>query len=153
MTNEYVITKFIHVTLAIVAVGFNLSYAIWIVRSAREPEHIGFVMRTIRWIDSRIANPAYGVLLVSGLFMAFSSGLPLTTFWIAAALALYLLAVILGIAVIAPNFRAQLRALETEGPASEAFRSAAARGRAFGLLVSLVVVAIVFLMVTKPVLG
>lgn len=153
MTNEYVITKFIHVTLAIVAVGFNLSYGIWIVRSARDPEHIGFVMRTIRWIDNRIANPAYGVLLVTGLFMAFSSGLPLTTFWIAGALALYLLAVILGIGVIAPNFRAQLRALETEGPASDAFRRASARGRAYGLLVSLVVVAIVFLMVTKPVLG
>lgn len=153
MTNEYILTKFVHVTLAIVAVGFNLSYGIWIARSARDPEHIGFVMRTIRWIDGRIANPAYAVLLVSGLFMALSAGYPLTTFWIAAALALYLLAVILGIAVVAPNFRAQLRALETDGPSSDTFRRAAARGRTFGLLVSLVVVIIVFLMVTKPVLG
>lgn len=152
MSIEYTIAKFVHVTLAIVAVGFNLSYGMWIARSARDGEHIGFVMRTIRWIDSRIANPAYGALLISGLFMAFTAGYPLTTFWIAAALVLYGAAVLLGIGVIAPNFRAQLRALETAGPASEAFRSAASRGRAWGLTVSLVVVTIVFLMVAKPTL-
>ncbi|HZP97863.1 MAG TPA: DUF2269 family protein [Candidatus Limnocylindria bacterium] len=147
---EYTITKFVHVTLAIVAVGFNLSYGIWIARSASDPEHIGFVMRTIRWIDARLANPAYAVLLITGLFMAFDAGYPLTTFWIAAALVLYALAAFLGVALIAPNFRAQLRALETAGPASDAFRRAASRGRALGLLVSLDVIAIVLLMVAKP---
>ena len=146
----FTLTKFVHVTLAIVAVGFNLSYAIWIVRSTRDPEHLGFVMRTIRWIDSRVANPAYGVLLLTGLFMAWTAGYPLTTLWIAAALVLYATVAILGILVIAPNFRAQLRALETEGASSQAFRRSAARGRAFGLVVSLAVVVIVFLMVTKP---
>ncbi|HEY6959295.1 MAG TPA: DUF2269 family protein [Candidatus Limnocylindria bacterium] len=148
----FTLTKFIHVTLAIVAVGFNLSYAIWIVRSTRDAEHLGFVMRTIRWIDARIANPAYGVLLVTGLFMAYLAPYPLTTFWIAAALVLYATVALLGILVIAPNFRAQLRALETDGATSDAFRTAAARGRAFGLAVSFAVVVIVFLMVTRPTL-
>ena len=147
---EYTIAKFLHVTLAIVAVGFNLSYGIWIARSASDPQHSGFVMRTIRWIDARIANPAYALLLVTGLFMAWSPGYPLTTLWIAAALVLYGLAVLVGIGFIAPNFRAQLRALDAEGATSAAYRAAAARGRALGLLVSLDVVAIVFLMVTKP---
>lgn len=137
-------------TLAIVAVGFNLSYGIWIARSANDPHHIGFVMRTIRWIDARVANPAYGVLLITGLLMAWNAGYPLTTFWIAAALVLYGLAVLVGTLLIAPNFRAQIRALDSEGPASAAYRAAAARGRTLGLLVSLDVVAIVFLMVTKP---
>jgi uncharacterized membrane protein len=149
---EYTVTKLIHVTLAIVAVGFNASYGIWIARSAREPEHIGFVMRTIKLIDDRFANPAYGLLLLTGLFMAWSAGYPLTTLWIAGALALYALVLILAFAVISPNFRAQLRALEREGPASAGYRAAAARGRAFGILVSLMVLAIVVLMVTKPTL-
>lgn len=148
----FTLTKFVHVTLAIVAVGFNLSYAIWIVRSMRDPEHLGFVMRTIRWIDARVANPAYGVLLLTGLLMAYLAPYPLTTFWIAAALVLYAAIALLGILVIAPNFRAQLRALETDGAASDVFRRAATRGRAFGLAVSLAVVVIVFLMVTKPTL-
>ena len=148
----FAIVKFVHVALAIVAVGFNLSYGIWIARSARDPEHIGFVMRTIRWIDARIANPAYGLLLVTGLVMAYSAAYPLTTFWIAGALLLYASAVAIGIGVIAPNFRSQLRALEADGPASDAFRRSAARGRAYGIAVSVVVVAIVFLMVVKPTL-
>jgi uncharacterized membrane protein len=149
---EYTFTKLVHVTLAIIAVGFNASYGIWIARSAREPEHIGFVMRTIALIDSRFANPAYGLLLVTGLFMAFDAGLPLTTLWIAGALALYALVLVLAFVVISPNFRAQLRALESEGPGSAAYRAAAARGRAFGIVVSLMVLAIVVLMVTKPTL-
>ncbi len=150
---EYTITKFLHVTLAIIAVGFNASYGIWIARSARDPEHIGFVMRTIKLIDDRFANPAYGLLLLTGLFMVWNAGYPLTTLWIAAALGLYLLVLVLAFTVISPNFRAQLRALETTGPSSLAFQQAAFRGRTFGILVSVLVLAIVFLMVVKPTLN
>ena len=149
----YTITKFVHVVLAIIAVGFNASYGIWIVRSARDPEHIGFAVRTIKFIDDRFANPAYGLLLLTGLFMVFTAGYPLSTLWIAAALVLYVLVLVLAFTVISPNFRAQLRALETVGPQSAEFRAAARRGRTFGILVSVIVLAIVFLMVTKPVLG
>jgi uncharacterized membrane protein len=149
---EYAFTKFVHVTLAIIAVGFNASYGIWIARSARDPEHIGFVMRTIKLIDDRIANPAYALLLVTGFFMVWNAGYPLTTLWIAGALALYLLVLVLAFTVISPNFRAQLRALETDGPKSETFQAAARTGRTFGIVVSLLVVAIVFLMVVKPTL-
>jgi uncharacterized membrane protein len=147
---EYTVTKFLHITLAIVAVGFNASYGIWIARSARDPEHIGFVMRTIKLIDDRFANPAYALLLVTGLFMVWNAGYPLTTLWIAAALGLYLLVLVLAFTVVSPNFRTQVRALETEGPAGAAFQAAARRGRTFGFLVSVLVLAIVFLMVVKP---
>lgn len=150
---EYTLTKFLHVTLAIIAVGFNASYGIWIARSARDPEHVGFAMRTIKFIDDRFANPAYALLLLTGLFMVWSAGYPLTTLWIAAALTLYVIVLVLAFAVISPNFRAQLRALEAEGPTSGAFRAAARRGRTFGILVSVLVLAIVFLMVVKPTLS
>jgi uncharacterized membrane protein len=148
----YAITKFLHVTFAIIAVGFNASYGIWIARSARDPEHIGFAMKTIKFIDDRFANPAYGLLLLTGLLMVFNAGYPLTTLWIAAALVLYLAVLVLAFTVISPNFRAQLRALETDGPESETFRAAALRGRTFGIFVSVLVLGIVFLMVVKPTL-
>ena len=148
----YTLIKFIHVVLAIIAVGFNASYGIWIVRSARDPEHIGFAMRTIKFLDDRFANPAYGLLLVTGLLMVFIAGYPLSTLWIAGALVLYLAVLVLAFTVVSPNFRAQLRALETVGPQSAEFRAAAARGRTFGILVSVLVLGIVFLMVTKPTL-
>ena len=141
-----------HVVLAIIAVGFNASYGIWIVRSARDPEHIGFAVRTIKFIDDRFANPAYGLLLLTGLLMVASAGYSLTTLWIAAALVLYVIVVVLAFAVVTPNLRAQIRALESDGPESETFRAAAARGRTFGILVSVLVLGIVFLMVVKPTL-
>jgi len=149
----YTLTKFVHVVLAIIAVGFNASYGIWIVRSTRDPEHIGFAMRTIKFLDDRFANPAYALLLVTGLLMVFTAGYPLTTFWIAAAIALYALVLVLAFTIISPNFRAQLRALETAGPQSPDFRAAARRGRTWGIAVSIIVIAIVFLMVAKPTLS
>ena len=36
----YSVLKFFHVLLAIVAVGFNASYGIWLARAAKEPEHV-----------------------------------------------------------------------------------------------------------------
>jgi uncharacterized membrane protein len=71
--------KFVHVLLAIVAVGFNASYGIWLARAAREPAHLGHVLRGIKMLDDRFANPAYGLLLVTGLANVFIGGIPLTT--------------------------------------------------------------------------
>ena len=59
----YPYIKLLHVLLAIVAVGFNASYGIWLARAAREPEHLGHVLRGIKILDDRFANPAYGLLL------------------------------------------------------------------------------------------
>ena len=39
------IVKYIHILAAIIAVGFNISYAVWIVRARRNPEHTAFALR------------------------------------------------------------------------------------------------------------
>jgi hypothetical protein len=58
---ELELTKFVHVLLAIVAVGFNASYGIWLARAAKAPQATqSHVLRTIKFIDDRFANPAYG---------------------------------------------------------------------------------------------
>ena len=85
----YLLLKFLHVLLAIIAVGFNASYPIWLGRARHEPEHSLHVLRGIKTLDDRFANPAYALLLVLGLAMTFIAGIPLTTFWIGASLVLY----------------------------------------------------------------
>ncbi len=40
----YEVIKFFHVLLAIVAVGFNATYGIWLARAAKEPEHEAFTL-------------------------------------------------------------------------------------------------------------
>jgi uncharacterized membrane protein len=148
---EYTITKFVHVTLAIIAVGFNATYGIWLARAARLPQDSQlFVLRTIKLMDDRFANVAYGLLAITGLFMVFTAGYPLTTRWIAFAIVLYVIALAMAFGLITPNFRRAIRALETEGPASGTFTRAMSQGRLYGIGVSIVVLAIVFLMVVKP---
>jgi uncharacterized membrane protein len=150
---EYTLTKFLHILFAIIAVGFNASYGLWLARAARQPTATQlFTLRTVKLMDDRIANPLYGLLLLSGLFMVFNAGYPLSTFWIAAALVLYVIAIVMAFTLITPNFRTALQALEAGGAESAAYQAAMVRGRTFGILISVVVVAIVFLMVVKPTL-
>jgi len=148
---EYTITKFIHVLLAIIAVGFNASYGIWLARAASAPRDTqSHGLRTIKIIDDRFANPAYGLLLLSGLFMVWSAGYPLTTRWIASALFLYVILVLVGLFVYTPTLREQIRLLESVGPESADYLRVASRGRTVGIVLAVVAVAIVFLMVAKP---
>src|SRR5438876_4547534 len=118
----YLILKFLHVLLAIIAIGFNASYPIWLARAQRAPEHALYVLRGIKTLDDRFANPAYALLLVFGLGMTFMAGIPLSTLWIAAALVLYVLLVVGGLAIYSPTLKGQIAALESAGPASPEFR-------------------------------
>jgi uncharacterized membrane protein len=146
----YAFLKFLHVLLAIVAVGFNASYGVLLARAAREPEHAGHVLRTVKVLDDRFANPAYGLLLVTGLAMVAAGDVDLAQFWLATAIGLYVVAVLLGLFVYSPTLRAQIRAVETAGPETDEFRRLSARGALVGAILAVDVVAIVFLMVVKP---
>jgi uncharacterized membrane protein len=148
----YLVFKFLHVLLAIVAVGFNASYAILLSRAAKEPQHEGHVLRTVKILDDWFANPAYVLLLLTGLTMVWVGDVDLTQFWLATALVLYALLVVLGLAVYSPTLRAQIRAYEDAGPTSDEFKRASTRGTAVGGILAIDVIVIVFLMVTKPVL-
>ena len=148
----FVAIKFLHVALAIVAIGFNATYGIWLRRAARQPDHGLFVLQGIKTLDDRFANPAYALLLVSGVAMVLVAGIPVTTFWIAAALSLYSFLLLVGLGIYTPTLRRQIAAFETEGPASDEYQRLAARGLSVGIVLAVIAVAILFLMVTKPVL-
>jgi uncharacterized membrane protein len=146
----YTFVKFLHVLLAIVAVGFNASYGIWLARAARDPAHAPFTLRGVKMLDDRIANPAYGLLLMTGIAMVLIGDLDLTTFWLATALVLYVIAVVLGLFVYTPTLRRQIAAIDAEGPSSSSYQRLSQRGTAVGAILAIDVIAIVFLMVTKP---
>lgn len=148
----YLLLKFVHVMLAIFALGANLTYGFWMAFAGSDPDKIAFTTRGIKRVDN-MANVAYGLLLVTGLVLTFVGAIPLTTFWVAAALVLYAGVSILSIALFAPNSRRQAALLASHGAASPEFRAASRQGKTYGILVTLVIVAIVFLMVTKPVLA
>ena len=148
----YSVLKFFHVLLAIVAVGFNASYGIWLARAAKEPQHAPHVLRGIRFLDDRIANPAYGLLLVLGLAMVWESGIPFSTFWIAASLVLYVVVTVMAVALFSPALRQQVALAEAGRTDSDGYRQVAKRSGAVGRILVVIVVVIVFFMVTKPTL-
>ena len=147
---EYLIVKWVHVLAAIVALGANVTYGVWLALASRDPQSLPFALRGVRFLDDRLANPAYIVLLVSGLLMVFLVGFPLTLPWLLTALILYVLTALIGIFVYGPTLRAQLRAAETTGADSAEYRRVAQRGSRLGILTIGIVVVIVFLMVVKP---
>lgn len=149
----YTTVKFIHILLAIIAFGFNATYGVWLARAQQHPEHLDFALRGVKFLDDYFANPAYLLLLVSGLTMVFVAGYNiLTTFWLLTALVLWLIAIVLGYAVYTPTLSRQIRVLATSGAESAEFGRLSTRGRVLGIILAVVVLAILVMMVFKPTL-
>jgi uncharacterized membrane protein len=148
----YSFLKFLHVLMAVIAVGFNASYGIWLARAAREPEHAAHVLQGVKILDDRFATPAYLLLLVLGMAMVLESGIGFSTFWIAASLVLYVVVVVLAIAGFTPALREQVALAEAGRVASDEYRQMAKRSSVIGGILGAIVVVIIFFMVTKPTL-
>ncbi len=148
----YAILKFLHVFLAIAAVGANMTYGVWLSRAARDPKHLAFTLKGVKVLDDRIANPAYALLLVTGIVMLFMRKIMWSTPWLLVGLILYAVLVVLGLLGYTPTLRRQIAVLGTKGPHSPEYRLLAARGMRLGILLAIVVIVIAFLMVTKPAL-
>jgi len=148
----YTALKLVHILLAITAIGFNASYAIWIGRAGRLSKEINqFALRGVQFMDQRIANPAYGLLLITGLLLVVTGPWSLTTRWIDAALGVYVIIILLGVFGYTPALRNQIKALEADGPDSAAYRSAANRQNVIGIIFIVPILAILYLMVFKPI--
>lgn len=148
----YEFLKYIHVVLAIIAIGFNASYGIWLTRAGKEPEHAGHVLKGVKVLDDRFANPAYALLLVTGVSMVLLEDIPFSTFWIAAGLVLYVIAVLGGLLGYTPVLRNQILLWQAGKADSPEFARLSKRGAIIGVLLAVDVLTIEFLMVTKPTL-
>lgn len=147
----YLPLKLVHVASAIVAVGANVTYFIWLtaVRGRPQPEQ-SFALKTIQRVDSRLANPAYAILPITGIAMVLIADLGLTTFWIALAIGLYVLLAVFGGALFTPALRRLTEIVDTEGPGSDRYADAARRLTIRGVITMLPVAGILYLMVLKP---
>ncbi len=146
----YLLLKLLHVLAAIVAVGTNVTYSVWIATGSRDPKVLPFALRGVKLIDDRLANPAYGLLLVTGAAMILVGSIPLTTPWLLVSFALYVIVVLVGLLGYTPTLKRQIRLLESDGPESAAYKSTSVRGIFLGVVLGVLVVCIVFFMVVKP---
>ena len=146
----YLWLKTLHILFAIVAVGFNISYGIWQARAAREPQHMGYALRGIKFLDDRVANPSYAGLLVVGIILVLIGPYEFTTFWVAVSIGLYVAMAAVAFFFYSPTLKRQIAAYEASGAQSAEFVQLGARGRMVGIVLAVLVVAIIVLMVVKP---
>ena len=97
---------------AIVAVGTNITYGVWIGRAKRDPASLPFALRGVKFLDDRVANPCYGLLVLTGFAMVGVSKMPLTTPWVLMAIGLVLVVFAVAIFGYTPTLRRQIEALD-----------------------------------------
>jgi len=146
----FLVLKYIHILAAITAVGMNISYTVWIIRAQMDSTHTAFALKGIKFMDDRIANPAYGVLLLTGRLMVFVLPYPITTLWIDISLVLWLALILVGIFAYTPTLRAQVKLAEAGDVSSPQFERLGNRGAIFGAVTGVIVVVILIMMVFKP---
>ena len=146
----YVILKWVHELSAITAIGLNLTYGIWLARAARNPEHLAFTLRGIKILDDRMANPAYGLLLITGLALAFTTPIPIMTPWLLTGLILFIIVGLVGVFGYSRTLRRQIALAEAGSAQTPEYEAVSSLGRLQGILLAVLVIAITFLMVVKP---
>ncbi len=144
--------KWVHVLAAIIAVGSNATYGIWLTSASRNPEVLPFTLKVIKLIDDRLANRAYGLLILTGILMLFIIKIPLTTPWLLTALILYVGMILLGLLGYTPTLKRQIQLIESKGFESAEYKAAARQGIILGIALAVLAISIVFLMVVKPAL-
>jgi uncharacterized membrane protein len=147
--SPFLALKVVHVLAAILAVGTSVASTLWLARAGRDRDRLIWALEGSRLFDRRIANPAYLVVLITGVLMVSTGTYRFDQGWVATAIALYALIVVFGIAVFRPAAQRQ-RAEAAADPTSAAYGRIAARTWWYSWLTTSVVAMIVVLMVTKP---
>jgi uncharacterized membrane protein len=151
MFSLYLGLKFLHILAAIVAVGANVTYGVWSVRAQDDKAQLGFVLRGIKFLDDRIANPAYGVVVLTGIVMVIVGRLPIQL-WIIVGFVLFVAVAVIGVVFFSPLVKRQMALVDAGDTSSPEFERLARRNAVIGPLLGVIVVVILAMMVFKPTL-
>ncbi len=135
--------------LAVVAVGTNLTFPIWVRLAERETAALPFTLRAVRSVDRAVTIPAYLATALSGALLVALEGIPWSAGWIAASIALFLLLMGIGVVLYRPVSRERLAAV-ARGVADPLYRRAARRAEALDAAILVAALAILVLMVVRP---
>jgi uncharacterized membrane protein len=142
--------KFVHVVLAIVAVGCNVSYGLWLAAAGSAGEGDTHVLRGMQGLQDRVFKPALILLILTGVVLVVRGPWGFSTPWVAAGTVLSVLAAAAALLGWTPAVHQQVAALARHGVRSTAYRVASRRAAWGAAATGATMVAVVFLMVTKP---
>jgi uncharacterized membrane protein len=147
----YLMLKFVHVFAAIIALGFNFSYIVWLVKGKMEKEHLLYSLKGIKLMDDWVANPCYGLSLITGFAMTYVAGYDiLEVSWILYPLILFGIMGILAFGLYSPTLKKQIKFAEEFGGDSPEYVALEKRQMLIGGILFVLAVSIVAIMVIKP---
>ena len=141
---------YVYLLLLIVAVGPNVTYAVWIQRATANQEALPFTLKGIKVINDRIVLPATGLALIAWVAMVYVSGQSLLIPWVLLTAVFWLAAFLLGLLGYSPTLRKQIALAESAGANSDEYKSAAWRGMILGIAIGVVFLLILLLMAFQP---
>jgi len=143
---------YIYLVLLIVAVGPNVTYAVWIQRATANPESLPFTLKGIKVLNDRIVLPATGLALIAWVVMVYLSGQSLLIPWVLLTSIFWLAALLIGILGYTPALRKQIALAESSGADDDDYKSASWRGMILGIVNGLIFLLILLLMAFQPTL-
>jgi uncharacterized membrane protein len=151
MSLVYLTLKFLHIFLAIIAVGFTSSFGLILGRAGKtsaDGRDLTFALGTIR-VMGLIAHACYFLLFVTGFGLIHSVGYPWYA-WLKWSVGIYVIAFLTAQFVLIPSVSKRLAIVETRGPADPEFIALSKRAAAIGALLGIGTLVILWLMVAKP---
>ena len=132
--------------------GLGSAFYKWMADRSNNLEHIAVTNRNVVFADWIFTTPSVIFQPISGIWLAYLAGIPLSTFWVSASLALYLLAGICWIPVVWLQIRMRKLAdiaLINQSTLSQDYWSYARTWFWLGVPAFISMVLVVFLMVFK----
>ena len=150
----YDISVFVHVAAVVIGFGATFAEAIMFpVAMQASPQHLPYVHRLQLAINQRMASPALGLIILTGVYQTVDRW-EFSDFWISATFVIALVLGALNGAYFVPSDRRLAPLVERDlaetGAPSEAYLAQAKRQGMIGGLAGVLVLAAIFLMVTKP---
>jgi len=151
----YDLSVWVHVSAVVVGFGATFAEALAFPVAMRVGvRHLPYVHQLQLAINQRLAGPALGLIILTGIYQTIDADWGFGSFWISAT---FLIAIVLGGmngVYFVPTDRklaAQAqRELDETGNVSDDYQRRARREGVFGAVAGLLVIAAIFLMVTKP---
>jgi uncharacterized membrane protein len=153
--NLYAVVKTLHILSSVVLVGtgFGTAFYLFFANRTQSVEAIAVVARLVVRADWWFTTPAVVFQPLSGLWLAHTAGWPWQTPWLIASITLYVLTGLCWLPVVWLQVRLAdmaTSAATTRQPLPAHYWQYARRWEALGYPAFLAMIAVYFLMVTKP---
>ena len=157
----FLLLLFLHIGGAIVAFGPTFAFPFIGAAGGRDPQHAGFAAKLTHTISKKLVTPVALWVGATGVLLIIVAGRSLGELWLGTAILLYVLALGFSMFVAGPNGARLVEALSTPPPAPAPgspppsgppphIAELVGKAQRNGQILSLFLVAIVFLMIFKP---